>query len=434
MTSTGINGLNLFSQAAVSTGQASQSTGKVENFDDTLRSMKNDGVSEKTETGRVEKSGQDNPKVDQMTSANTKNPVKKEDELTDEQIAAISDEIIGQIKQVIMTELNVSEEQLNNAMEVLGMTEENLLNPMELPLLLMKLEGVENQGDMLTNQDFAKDLRSIMQALEDIKENVNAQVEELDTKLYEENVETVDESLMDANEDQSVKAENDISDDATSEVPKMEEANRSDDAQMTGNESNADDNDGLLQRKEVADTEIHDDLNLDKQLLTPQDFAARLTEDLTQKVGGTKANDIVRQVIEQAQVQIKQNVTSMEMQLYPEHLGKVLIQVSTHDGHVTAQITAESEAAKTAMETQLTLLKDNLNNQGLKIEHIEVTIASHAFEQNMQGERGNDEQAAQSRKSRRNIGNIYGETDDEMLAEEQQKIMEITGSTVSYSA
>ena len=327
MTSTGINGLNLFSQAAVSTGQASQSTGKVENFDDTLRSMKNDGVSEKTETGRVEKSGQDNPKVDQMTSANTKNPVKKEDELTDEQIAAISDEIIGQIKQVIMTELNVSEEQLNNAMEVLGMTEENLLNPMELPLLLMKLEGVENQGDMLTNQDFAKDLRSIMQALEDIKENVNTQVEELDTKLYEENVETVDESLMDANEDQSVKAENDISDDATSEVPKMEEANRSDDAQMTGNESNADDNDGLLQRKEVADTEIHDDLNLDKQLLTPQDFAARLTEDLTQKVGGTKANDIVRQVIEQAQVQIKQNVISMEMQLYPEHLGKVLLKL-----------------------------------------------------------------------------------------------------------
>ncbi len=433
MTSTGINGLNLFSQAAVSTGQASQSTGKVENFDDTLRSMKNDGVSEKTETGRVEKSGQDNPKVDQMTSANTKNPVKKEDELTDEQIAAISDEIIGQIKQVIMTELNVSEEQLNNAMEVLGMTEENLLNPMELPLLLMKLEGVENQGDMLTNQDFAKDLRSIMQALEDIKENVNTQVEELDTKLYEENVETVDESLVDAKDDQSVKAENDISDDDTSELPKMEEANQSD-AQMTGNESNADDNDGLLQRKEVADTEIHDDLNLDKQLLSPQDFAAKLTEDLTQKVGETKANDIVRQVIEQAQVQVKQNVTSMEMQLYPEHLGKVLIQVSTHDGHVTAQITAESEAAKTAMETQLTLLKDNLNNQGLKIEHIEVTIASHAFEQNMQGERGNDEQAAQSRKSRRNIGNIYGEADDEMLAEEQQKIMEITGSTVSYSA
>jgi flagellar hook-length control protein FliK len=333
-----------------------------------------------------------------------------------------------------MTELNVSEEQLNNAMEALGMTEENLLNPMELPLLLMKLEGVENQGDMLTNQDFAKDLRSIMQALEDIKENVNTQVEELDTKLYEENVETVDESLVDAKDDQSSKAENDISDDAASEVPKMEEANQSDDAQMTGNESNADDNDGLLQRKEVADTEIHDDLNLDKQLLTPQDFAARLTEDLTQKVGETKANDIVRQVIEQAQVQIKQNVTSMEMQLYPEHLGKVLIQVSTHDGHVTAQITAESEAAKTAMETQLTLLKDNLNNQGLKIEHIEVTIASHAFEQNMQGERGNDEQAAQSRKSRRNIGNIYGEADEEMLAEEQQKIMEITGSTVSYSA
>lgn len=433
MTSTGINGLNLFQTGSLSTNQVNQSSGQARDFDDTFKSMKNENVSENVEVNKVEKSGKDNAKIDEMTSTNTKNPVKQEEEPTDEQIAAMSDEIIGQVKQIIMTEFNVTEEQITQAMEQLGLTEESLLNSYELPSLLMKLEGIENQGDMLTNPDFAKNLRDIMQAVENIKKNVDTTNLEFNVQTTDNNVEIVEDDLQDVEETQSVNTEVKTIDDATAEVPKMQVAEQSD-TQMTNNEAGSGEKDGMTQHKEMADAEIHEDMNLDKQLLSPQDFAAKLTEDLTQKVGETKANDIVRQVIEQAQVQVKQNVTSMEMQLYPEHLGKVLIQVSTHDGHVTAQITAESEAAKTAMETQLTLLKDNLNNQGLKIENIEVTIASHAFEQNMQGERGNDEQTTQSRKSRRNIGNIYGEVDDEALVEEQQKIMEITGSTVSYSA
>ena len=73
-----------------------------------------------------------------------------------------------------------------------------------------------------------------------------------------------------------------------------------------------------------------------------QDFASRLTEDLSMRVGEKQATQIVRQVVEQIQMQTKQSVTSMEMQLYPEHLGKVYVQIVSRDGSITAQITAES--------------------------------------------------------------------------------------------
>ena len=434
MTSTGVKGLNLFSNASISANTATSSTGQTENFDDTFKSMKSENASEKTNIERAEKTGRNNSKVDEMTSTKTRNPVKQEEEVTDEQIAAMSDEIVGQAKQFIMNKLEVTEEQLNEAISELGLTEESLLNPSDLSQLVMKLEGIETQGDMLTNPDFAKNLKDILSTMEEIKENVtveNLNFEEVVTDVQDEKIEeTVSEPEILPTVDEEVSVEEDV--DTT--VPKVATLTTETETDAMQKDADGNQSSGLLQHNEPSEVDSQETVINDNQMLTPQDFAAKLTADLTEQVGETKANDIVRQVIDQAQVQVKQGVTSMEMQLYPEHLGKVLIQVSTHDGHVTAQITAESEAAKTALESQLTLLKENLNNQGLKIENVEVTIASHAFEQNMQGERGNDEQTSQSRKGRRSIGSFFGDGNEEISDIEQEKIMEITGSTVSYSA
>ncbi len=435
MTSTGVNGINLFSSASLSTNASSNTTSQTESFDETFKSMKGDTTSEKIDVDRAEKNGSDRSKIDEMTSTKTKNPVKKEEEVTDEQIAAMSDEIIGQVKQVIMDKLQVTEEQLDTAISELGLTEASLLNPMKLSQVVMKLEGIESQGDMLTNPDFAKNLKDIISSMEDIKENVTVETVELE-QVATENVDevTADETLQ--ADDMQVDNQ-DIADEEPTDTVVAEETEYTvdmPDEVVFNKQTESDDSNGLLQHKETDEAEALDSPLNENLMMTPEDFAAKLTEDLTESVGETRANDIVRQVLDQAQVQVKQGVTSMEMQLYPEHLGKVLIQVSTHDGHVTAQITAESEAAKNALESQLTLLKENLNNQGLKIENVEVTIASHAFEQNMQGERGNDEQASQGRKARRNIGSFFDDVQDESYDDEQEKIMEITGSTVSYSA
>ena len=43
----------------------------------------------------------------------------------------------------------------------------------------------------------------------------------------------------------------------------------------------------------------------------------------------------------------------MEMQLNPEHLGKIYLNISEREGVIRAQITAQNEAVKEALETQL---------------------------------------------------------------------------------
>lgn len=77
-------------------------------------------------------------------------------------------------------------------------------------------------------------------------------------------------------------------------------------------------------------------------------------------------------------------ITSLSMQLNPENLGKVTVELATKEGVVSAKVIAETQAAKEALEANLANLKSNLEQQGIKIADVEVTVESHAFEQNLQ--------------------------------------------------
>lgn len=439
MTSVGVKGVSTLFDASVSAKSNVQSDNHAESFDETFNSMRTEKSATSKDNDEVGTKRSDDNQTARIENAGRKNQVKPEEEVTEEQVAAMSDEVASQIKEMLMDKYNISEEELNATIDSLGMKDENLLNVADLTQIVMKLEGVENQADMLTNPSFAENLKDILSKTEEIKMNV---------KPEEFNVEKMiaDESEVDENEAASQLIDEMMTDEVVEETAEDETAETDmdgivDDAQMSEqmmaeNASSAKDNgsDGLLKHGDSEKNTVDAKSANENVAVQPQDFAQKLTEDLSAKVGETKANDIVRQVVEQTQLHVKQGVTSLEMQLYPEHLGKVLVQVVSHDGNITAQITAESEAAKNALESQLTLLKDNLNNQGVKVENVEVTIASHAFEQNMQGERNGEQNSSQSKRGRRTTGMFFDEVSDEQLEENEQGIMELKGSTVSYSA
>ena len=73
-------------------------------------------------------------------------------------------------------------------------------------------------------------------------------------------------------------------------------------------------------------------------------------------------------------------ISSIEMQLTPANLGKVLVEVATNQGEITARIATQTEAAKEAMEANMVSLKDNLESQGIKVSAVEVTVETHSFE------------------------------------------------------
>jgi flagellar hook-length control protein FliK len=105
----------------------------------------------------------------------------------------------------------------------------------------------------------------------------------------------------------------------------------------------------------------------------------------TQDIPEVPLSDMVNKVQEYIEILAKNDkITSLQMQLNPENLGKVTVEVATKDGYVSAKVVVESQAAKDALAANLANLRTNLEQQGLKIADIEVTVASHAFEQNLQ--------------------------------------------------
>jgi flagellar hook-length control protein FliK len=79
----------------------------------------------------------------------------------------------------------------------------------------------------------------------------------------------------------------------------------------------------------------------------------------------------------------------MELQLNPEHLGKVNLTLSSKEGLMSAHFVVENDLAKEAVESQMFILKETLDQQGIKVETIEVTVASYTFDQNNQSDEAN---------------------------------------------
>lgn len=128
------------------------------------------------------------------------------------------------------------------------------------------------------------------------------------------------------------------------------------------------------------------------------DFLQNLSQAVADKAGNTapqQANlqqmiDIVNQVVEQIKVTMGRETTSMQLQLNPESLGKVLISVTTNHGVMTANFTVQSEEAKEALQSQMYSLREALETRELKVDSVEVEVSDFAFSQGSQS--GNNDQ------------------------------------------
>lgn len=153
--------------------------------------------------------------------------------------------------------------------------------------------------------------------------------------------------------------------------------------------------------------------------------------------GMVSGNDIIRQIVNSIKTNVSQTTTSMELQLTPENLGKVSLLVTAKNGVITAQITASNEVVKNVIENQLIALKDNLNQQGLKVEAVEVTIASHGFEtgKNLEGGNSDSRKNDANKNVRRLSLDSLNDLSEEELEEDEQlavKMMLANGGNVDY--
>jgi len=164
----------------------------------------------------------------------------------------------------------------------------------------------------------------------------------------------------------------------------------------------------------------------------------------TEPLSQVDTQNIIRQISDYMRLNVSGPETSLEMQLNPANLGRVGINISVREGAVTAQIAVENATVKQALESQMVTLRENMNNQGLKVEAVEVTIASHEFEQNLENGAPTGQQQSQpggegrqnERNRNLNLQDLTAEGLEEMPEEQQlaARIMKDNGNSMDLQA
>lgn len=390
----------------------------------------NDSKEQNRDVDKVDRKSEGEEKIKNTSDEmkNDKDCVGKTEESFDEsevveaiQAMQISLQSINDIKTQIADILGITEDELSGILEELKMNVQNLSDPENIMQLVMKAKGINDATVLLVDESIVNDVNEILGQIEELIES--NQMSE-DTVYTESNVtddnasEMYDASNKELHTENITEQENlslNIKGDMITE--KLDNMSNDTDAHSKKQEGNKDDS---LQNLNIG--------NVNQNNIT-----GNIAEALVSAGADFEEAKIISQIIDQINVNAKQNITSMEMQLYPEHLGKVTIQVVAKDGGVTAQIQAENENVVKAIEGQISILRDSLNNQGVKIDSIEVTIASHGFEQNLDdSQRENRNGENNARKIRRNISESFENEEVEEISE--SAVMETIGNTVSYKA
>jgi flagellar hook-length control protein FliK len=91
-------------------------------------------------------------------------------------------------------------------------------------------------------------------------------------------------------------------------------------------------------------------------------------------------SEIINQVVEKAKVLTNGEKSEMVIDLKPDSLGKLSLKVITERGIVTAQFVAESQQVKQVLESNMQLLKDSLEKQGLAVQNFSVSVGQQNTE------------------------------------------------------
>lgn len=154
------------------------------------------------------------------------------------------------------------------------------------------------------------------------------------------------------------------------------------------------------------------------------------------------AIDVIHQIVERVRISQGTDTTTIEMQLNPENLGRIYVNISSREGSVHAQLYAQNEDVRIALEAQIATLTENLNQAGVKVDAVEIAVATHEFERNLEqnagsGEEQQEEAKERNQTSRRSL-RLDGFEDPELTLSEEEaliaQMMKDNGNSVDFTA
>lgn len=104
--------------------------------------------------------------------------------------------------------------------------------------------------------------------------------------------------------------------------------------------------------------------------------AVRAEKTPTIMSGRPLEQTVTNQVMMKVKLMAGENKQEMEMHLKPESLGKLSLKIIHERGEILAKITAENEQVKGILESNMQLLKDALEKNGLSVQSLSVSVGN----------------------------------------------------------
>lgn len=417
-----------------------------------------------------------------------------------EESGEVLEEAGQEVINTLCEEYGVDEETIQNLLDDMGLSALDLLNPQNLVSFIVQLTGVASGEELLLDESFLSVMETVNHLAEDLMSELNVDRNGLQALIAEMDMVTENtnsfEQIIDSAMNTISQETTEEANVATEKLPTIETETTVVTETTVETDSTAESVQGEMneaQASEVQDSEVIDEVveeqpeeksktdvevQVEKQDtptenknqrhdfndtmggqqrgenfntneamvqtqttsnvsqifdgLTTQSFSSYLSADSVQ---------IMEQIVQQMRVTISNEVTTMEMQMNPENLGKVYVNISSEEGVVNAQFHATNEVVKEALEAQISTLRESLNQAGVKVDAIEVTIASHEFERNLEQNHQNPEEQMHAQeentKKRRNLNLDSLDELTGMMTEEEAlvaQIMRDNGNSVDFTA
>jgi flagellar hook-length control protein FliK len=357
----------------------------------------------------------------------------KADEVNEEAVASA----VGAVMDVLQNDLQLPMEDVQDLLDQAGIDVQDLVaNALNgsgendiagaVQDLVMEFHGITDKAALLTSDSLNQEITTLTDQLSQVlsqEEPAESGIQEVlnsDNKVQDFDVEPQDEV---------VEAETDSS---SLNVIVEKQTETESDSESFGEGEQSERTESTVSHQET------DNVSTDKTVENP--FVEQLSEAFEESnVESTSTaqqtmSKIVEQVVTQVRIRVMPETTSMELQLHPASLGRVNIQVATSAAGVsTATMTVENEAAKAALESQMITLKETFEEQGLKVDAVEVTVSEFGLDHQ---DRENQQQQ-QKPGSRHRRFDFDEESSEQGLDGETRETIESRrnyDSTVDYTA
>lgn len=475
MTSTPVKDVGFGLSGAVSVGASAKAAtdGGFQTVWNNQSERQADSAGQPEDNRAVKKTPGDSLKARDEHRARTekREPSRNVEERTDipeeklEEAAEVLEAAAVQMIQEVADTFGMEPGEIREAMAELGLEQTDILDPKSLSGLILAVSGAESEGvsALLTNEELYGSYQELMGQLETVLQECGETLEVSPEQLFQMTRPEArpiqpeqapgemmsDEIMLDkallgeaVEEPRNLQKPRDRFEAAEGKPGSVSDAGQSpeqtpvrvvDERNAGGNQSR----DSRGESRHEGDREPG--VNLLAQSLRAERFEPQVQQTYSgENVWDADTQNIMRQIMDYMKVNLKAEMSTMEMQLHPESLGTLQVQVASKGGVVTANFITQNEAVKAALEGQMIQLQEQFQEQGVKVEAIEVTVQTHQFEQNLeQGRRGGGQEQEPQRKGRTRRINLNDSFSVEEMEEEDilaKDMMLASGNTVDYTA